>query len=136
MGPRSGSGSKSGSLDCLLSGSTTKTDPASIEDDGISLFFSDCTQKRRDNTNPGFGSAGPNKRIRKSDPGFTSGVNISFRQGTGSEPDPEAIQQMKEMIYRAAAFRPVSFGAEETAEKPKRRNVRICLLYTSDAADE
>ncbi|KAF3586735.1 hypothetical protein F2Q69_00030813 [Brassica cretica] len=31
---------------------------------------------------------------------------------------------MKEMIYRAAAFRPVNFGLE-TVEKPKRKNVKI-----------
>ncbi|XP_068649378.1 transcription factor bHLH87-like [Aristolochia californica] len=56
--------------------------------------------------------------------------NISFRQPNSSamssldEPDTEAIAQMKEMIYRAAAFRPVNFGLE-VAEKPKRKNVRI-----------
>ncbi|WOH04028.1 hypothetical protein DCAR_0623433 [Daucus carota subsp. sativus] len=31
---------------------------------------------------------------------------------------------MKEMIYRAAAFRPVSF-CDEVVERPKRKNVRI-----------
>ncbi|CAI0540082.1 unnamed protein product, partial [Linum tenue] len=64
--------------------------------------------------------------------------NISFQQGTcltGSsypeEPDQEAIAQMKEMIYRAACFRPVmNIGAEEdvaaaATERPKRKNVRI-----------
>ncbi|KAM3245969.1 transcription factor bHLH87 isoform X1 [Capsicum chacoense] len=56
--------------------------------------------------------------------------NINFQQATSSassidqEPDPEAIAQMKEMIYRAAAFRPVDFGTE-VLEKPKRKNVRI-----------
>ncbi|KAE8657481.1 Transcription factor bHLH87 [Hibiscus syriacus] len=40
------------------------------------------------------------------------------------EPDPEAIAQMKEVIYRAAAFRPVNLGTE-VVEKPKRKNVRI-----------
>ncbi|XP_068653086.1 transcription factor bHLH87 isoform X2 [Aristolochia californica] len=56
--------------------------------------------------------------------------NISFRQPkspvvvSAEEPDTEAIAQMKEMIYRAAAFRPVNFGLE-VEEKPKRKNVRI-----------
>ncbi|KAE9588085.1 putative transcription factor bHLH family [Lupinus albus] len=52
---------------------------------------------------------------------------ISFKQPNSSfneEPDPEAIAQMKEMIYRAAAFRPVNLGLE-VVEKPKRKNVRI-----------
>lgn len=54
--------------------------------------------------------------------------NISFQHSTSLsdnvEPDAEAIAQMKEMIYRAAAFRPVNFGLE-IVEKPKRKNVRI-----------
>lgn len=59
-----------------------------------------------------------------------SSSNINFRQPSSSisssveEPDPEAIAQMKEMIYRAAAFRPVNLSLE-VAEKPKRKNVRI-----------
>ncbi|RDX77367.1 Transcription factor bHLH87, partial [Mucuna pruriens] len=57
--------------------------------------------------------------------------NINFQQPNSSmslsteEPDPEAIAQMKEMIYRAAAFRPVNFGLEVGENKPKRKNVRI-----------
>ncbi|CAH8361718.1 unnamed protein product [Eruca vesicaria subsp. sativa] len=54
--------------------------------------------------------------------------NISFGHSASLsdnvEPDAEAIAQMKEMIYRAAAFRPVNFGVE-TVEKPKRKNVKI-----------
>ncbi|KAJ8756121.1 hypothetical protein K2173_024668 [Erythroxylum novogranatense] len=61
-----------------------------------------------------------------------SSSNINFQQPSSSmsssivdqEPDPEAIAQMKEMIYRAAAFRPVNLGLE-VMEKPKRKNVRI-----------
>ncbi|RWR72567.1 transcription factor bHLH87-like protein [Cinnamomum micranthum f. kanehirae] len=54
---------------------------------------------------------------------------IDFRQPSSpcssiDKPDSEAIAQMKAMIYRAAAFRPVNLGFEEM-EKPKRRNVRI-----------
>ncbi|CAO2170368.1 unnamed protein product [Urochloa humidicola] len=44
------------------------------------------------------------------------------------EPDTEALAQVKEMIYRAAAMRPVSLGSELDAaagERPRRRNVRI-----------
>jgi hypothetical protein len=44
------------------------------------------------------------------------------------EPDTEALAQVKEMIYRAAAMRPVFLGAdppEAEAERPRRRNVRI-----------
>ncbi|KAF6139680.1 hypothetical protein GIB67_002485 [Kingdonia uniflora] len=61
-------------------------------------------------------------------------TNINFQQGNSSttsldphehhEPDVEAIAQMKEMVYRAAAFRPVHLGLE-VVEKPKRKNVRI-----------
>ncbi|CAO2165252.1 unnamed protein product [Urochloa humidicola] len=46
------------------------------------------------------------------------------------EPDTEALAQVKEMIYRAAAMRPVSLGSELDAaagERPRRRNVRISL---------
>ncbi|KAI7985001.1 Transcription factor bHLH87 [Camellia lanceoleosa] len=58
-----------------------------------------------------------------------SSSNISFQQLSSSvssveEPDSEAIAHMKEMFYRAAAFRPVNLGME-VAEKPKRKNVRI-----------
>ncbi|KMT01727.1 hypothetical protein BVRB_9g211810 [Beta vulgaris subsp. vulgaris] len=60
---------------------------------------------------------------------LTSSSNISFQQRSSSgssieEPDAEAIQQMKEMIYRAAAFRPVNFGVE-MIDRPKRKNVKI-----------
>ncbi|KAE9584662.1 hypothetical protein Lal_00023542 [Lupinus albus] len=56
--------------------------------------------------------------------------NINFQQPNSSvssdieESDLEAIAQMKEMIYRAAAFRPVNLVLENV-EKPKRKNVRI-----------
>ncbi|OWM77108.1 transcription factor bHLH87 isoform X2 [Punica granatum] len=62
-----------------------------------------------------------------------SSSNISFQlyplsssptSSIDQEPDQEAIAQMKEMIYRAAAFRPVNLGLE-VVEKPKRKNVRI-----------
>ncbi|KAE8784532.1 Transcription factor bHLH87 [Hordeum vulgare] len=46
----------------------------------------------------------------------------------GYEPDMEAMAQVKEMIYRAAAMRPVSLVTESPAagiSKPRRKNVRI-----------
>ncbi|GJN17916.1 hypothetical protein PR202_gb05024 [Eleusine coracana subsp. coracana] len=54
--------------------------------------------------------------------------------GAGYEPDMEAMAQVKEMIYRAAAMRPVSLGPEVSSagggaaagmERPRRKNVRI-----------
>ncbi|CAL9161156.1 transcription factor bHLH87-like [Musa acuminata AAA Group] len=51
--------------------------------------------------------------------------SIDFVREGGYEPDTEAIAQAKEMIYRAAALRPVSLGVEEAAEKPQRKNVKI-----------
>ncbi|KAI3956855.1 hypothetical protein MKX01_000889 [Papaver californicum] len=55
--------------------------------------------------------------------------NISFQHPDSSvsfadEPDTEAIAQMKEMMYRAAAFRPVNLGLE-VVDKPRRKNVKI-----------
>ncbi|XP_076902414.1 uncharacterized protein LOC143557163 [Bidens hawaiensis] len=65
------------------------------------------------------------KRSR-SNTGRPASSNINFQQqSNSSETDTEAIAQMKEMIYREAAFRPVSFAAEPVMEKPKRKNVRI-----------
>lgn len=68
-------------------------------------------------------------RLDKQQQKLVSSSNINFQQSSSSassadEPDAEAIAQMKEIIYRAAAFRPVSFR-EEATEKPKRKNVRI-----------
>ncbi|GAV75937.1 HLH domain-containing protein [Cephalotus follicularis] len=59
-----------------------------------------------------------------------SSSNISFQLASSSvsssivEPDLEALAHMKEIIYSAAAFRPVNLGLE-VMEKPKRKNVRI-----------
>ncbi|KAE9585899.1 hypothetical protein Lal_00009894 [Lupinus albus] len=54
---------------------------------------------------------------------------ICFQQPNSSSmssfsEDSETIAQMKEMIYRAAAFRPVNLGLE-VVEKPQRKNVKI-----------
>ncbi|XP_065867670.1 transcription factor bHLH87 [Euphorbia lathyris] len=71
------------------------------------------------------------KRFRSEKTKPSSSSNINFQQPSNSsvnssieEPDPEAIAQMKEMIYRAAAFRPVNLGLE-IVERPRRKNVRI-----------
>ncbi|XP_062206642.1 transcription factor LATE FLOWERING-like [Phragmites australis] len=65
-------------------------------------------------------------------------TSINFGHGHGAldrtagyEPDMEAMAQVKEMIYRAAAMRPVNLcpepaaAAGAAAEKPRRKNVRI-----------
>ena len=75
----------------------------------------------------------PKSKKPRSEKRPSSSSNINFQQPSNSsisnssadqEPDPEAIAQMKEMIYRAAAFRPVNLGLE-VVEKPKRKNIRI-----------
>ncbi|XP_020548070.1 transcription factor bHLH87 isoform X2 [Sesamum indicum] len=185
------------SLDCLLSASNSQTDTTSVEDDGISMIFSDCKslwsyksvpsailrpeettkrfgkdsdtdvshdnqsvqnhhhhpinfskrkraeshqQQNLDFHHPNYnysattdhhqGSSSSSFQRKPKKPRLDSSSNINFQQPSSStsssadEPDAEAIAQMKEMIYRAAAFRPVNFGLE-TVEKPKRKNVRI-----------
>lgn len=69
----------------------------------------------------------PHKPKRsRSNTGQPVSSNINFQQpGNQSETDTEAIAQMKEMIYREAAFRPVNLTPEILVEKPKRKNVRI-----------
>ncbi|KAI3684214.1 hypothetical protein L6452_33435 [Arctium lappa] len=68
----------------------------------------------------------PKPKRSRSNTGRPTSSNINFQQpGNPSETDMEAIAQMKEMIYREAAFRPVSFTAETVVDKPKRKNVRI-----------
>ncbi|CAD6333033.1 unnamed protein product [Miscanthus lutarioriparius] len=62
--------------------------------------------------------------------------------GGGYEPDSEAIAQVKEMIYRAAAMRPVhqlvcgsgSEPAPSSQSKPQRKNVRISSYPQTVAA--
>ncbi|XP_055832655.1 transcription factor bHLH87-like [Solanum dulcamara] len=73
----------------------------------------------------------PKSKKSRSEYRLPSSSNINFQQASSSacsidEPDSKAIVQMKEMIYCAAAFRPVSSVTEEVmVEKPKRKNVRI-----------
>lgn len=198
------------SLDCLLSATTnSNTDTNSVQDDGISMIFSDCknrnlwnfsavssaesesTNARNKDMQYGFkeldqetvspassdqGKIIDNSKVHSTkrtnidqyDPCFSittqnsssstefgfklisekppkskkprwdnkcpGSSNINFQQPNSSvslsnssfeEPDPEAIAQMKEMIYRAAAFRPVTNLGLEVMEKPKRKNVKI-----------
>ncbi|KAJ9559694.1 hypothetical protein OSB04_004854 [Centaurea solstitialis] len=68
----------------------------------------------------------PKPKRSRSNTGRPTSSNINFQQpGNPSETDTEAIAQMKEMIYREAAFRPVCLTVETVVEKPKRKNVRI-----------
>ncbi|WVZ70011.1 hypothetical protein U9M48_018720 [Paspalum notatum var. saurae] len=82
-------------------------------------------------------AAGGGKRAKTSALSSSGSSSISFdgRNAGGNgggggvddmyEPDTEALAQVKEMIYRAAAMRPVSLGSEDAGERPRRRNVRI-----------
>jgi hypothetical protein len=191
------------SLECLLSATTnSNTDTNSVQDDGISMIFSDCKNRNSWNfsavssvesinatnkdmqypfkeieetlsqgkiidsnskvhstkrtkideydpynfsitqnssaTEFGFkliSEKPPKSKKPRWDNKCHGSSNINFQQPNSSvslsnssiheEPDPEAIAQMKEMIYRAAAFRPVMNLGLEVVEKPKRKNVKI-----------
>ncbi|KAK4269285.1 hypothetical protein QN277_022465 [Acacia crassicarpa] len=100
----------------------------STEEGGGSSSFRLIEEEEEKNNN---NQANP-KRSRW-DSKFPTSSNINFKQPHSSstttsssmeEPDPDAIAQMKEMMYRAAAFRPVNLGME-VVEKPKRKNVKI-----------
>ncbi|KAD4585182.1 hypothetical protein R6Q59_036120 [Mikania micrantha] len=88
---------------------------------------SQCSSGKRQISGIGVSDNNPgNPKRSRSNAGRPASSNINFQQpGNPSETDTEAIAQMKEMIYREAAFRPVSFAAETVVEKPKRKNVRI-----------
>ncbi|KAM0911253.1 hypothetical protein ACQ4PT_013629 [Festuca glaucescens] len=76
---------------------------------------------------------------RKAPSPITTATSITFGKGVhvdttsagvagGYVPDMEAMAQVKEMIYRAAAMRPVNLVTEPPAiggSKPRRKNVRI-----------
>ncbi|KAG8044979.1 hypothetical protein GUJ93_ZPchr0008g12878 [Zizania palustris] len=76
-------------------------------------------------------SAPASKRAKRSLSSSSSSISFDGRgAGNGGddllyEPDTEALAQVKEMIYRAAAMRPVTIGVEDAGERPRRRNVRI-----------
>lgn len=91
--------------------------------------ISQCSAKR---TNHSSGFISDNQpRVKKPRlEKHPSSSNINFQQSDklsncDVEPDSETIAQMKEMIYRAAAFRPLNIGELDTGVKPKRKNVRI-----------
>ncbi|KAF2323513.1 hypothetical protein GH714_035859 [Hevea brasiliensis] len=138
------------SLDCLLSATNSNTN-TSVEDDGISMIFSDCRNLWNYGANSAVSSGEsenniPMQETKKCIAGWASlmklfpredvlgssqrthqakrfrldkrpgSSNINFQQPSSSvsssieEVDPEAIAQMKEMIYRAAAFKASEFG--------------------------
>ncbi|KAI4381886.1 hypothetical protein MLD38_007910 [Melastoma candidum] len=116
---------------------------ASSAADGLSAIFSDCrslsndggstARQQSDKKRPRFvtevAEAPSFKRPRSSNisfqrPAHSSGSSSST-SAADSEPDPEIMAQMKEMIYHAAAFRPVSFMPEDPMDRPTRKNVRI-----------
>ncbi|KAG6484452.1 transcription factor RSL2-like [Zingiber officinale] len=71
------------------------------------------------------------RKLQRSDKSSTPTLvpcSINFSQENCYEIDTEAIAQVKEMIYRAAALRPITgIGVEEQGgdQRPKRKNVRI-----------
>ncbi|KAM0892984.1 hypothetical protein ACQ4PT_025393 [Festuca glaucescens] len=85
---------------------------------------------------------------RKAPSPITTATSITFGQGAhvdttsagaagGYVPDMEAMAQVKEMIYRAAAMRPVNLATEPPAiggSKPRRKNVRISSYPQTVAA--
>ncbi|XP_058745358.1 transcription factor bHLH87-like [Vicia villosa] len=79
------------------------------------------TKKPRSNKEP----YSTNINFQQPNPSSSSSICCS---SSTEESDREAIAQMKEMMYRAAAFRPVNFGIDDidvSAKKPKRKNVKI-----------
>jgi hypothetical protein len=72
---------------------------------------------------------GAKRRAAATSISFGGGAHVARDPSAGYEPDMEAMAQVKEMIYRAAAMRPVNLGPEviaaAAAEKPRRKNVRI-----------
>ncbi|KAG2598504.1 hypothetical protein PVAP13_5KG344900 [Panicum virgatum] len=106
---------------CSLLASTTAG-----EGGGIQIAFSTSAQapaggaKRAKPSLSGSGSSSISFDGRNAGAGNGGGVDDPMY-----EPDTEALAQVKEMIYRAAAMRPVSLGSDDAGERPRRRNVRI-----------
>ncbi|OEL13628.1 Transcription factor bHLH87 [Dichanthelium oligosanthes] len=101
---------------CSLLASTTA-------EGGIQIAFSTSTQAPA-----GAKRAKPSLSSSGSSSISFDGRNAGANGGVDDpmyEPDTEALAQVKEMIYRAAAMRPVSLGSEDAGERPRRRNVRI-----------
>jgi hypothetical protein len=102
---------------CSLLASTT------AGEGGIQIAFSTSGGAQAKRAKPSLSGSG------------SSSISFDGRGGAGGanggsddpmyEPDTEALAQVKEMIYRAAAMRPVSLASEDAGERPRRRNVRI-----------
>lgn len=65
------------------------------------------------------------RKFKKAKTGCSEPTSIDFRRESGEEVDGEAIAQLKEIIYTAAALRPVILEADEMVERPKRKNLKI-----------
>nr|WAK86071.1 transcription factor bHLH25 [Nothapodytes nimmoniana] len=128
------------SIDCLLSEGKSNSDTSDVDDDQISMAFSYLKTlsnigkinafKDHPNSLDFLQLENPSKRKKGRFEKRSNSLNISFQQPSSSDssverPDQEAIAQMKEIIYRAAVFRPVNLGKEVVEEKPKRKNARI-----------
>uniref|UniRef100_A0A0D9V4R3 BHLH domain-containing protein n=1 Tax=Leersia perrieri TaxID=77586 RepID=A0A0D9V4R3_9ORYZ len=77
---------------------------------------------------PTTGAAAAKRKAAAATTSITFGRHVPTAGVAGYEPDVEAMAQVKEMIYRAAAMRPVHLGAAAAAaadQKPRRKNVRI-----------
>ncbi|XP_066309023.1 transcription factor LATE FLOWERING-like [Miscanthus floridulus] len=101
---------------CSLLASTT-----TAGEGGIQIAFSTSAAKK--SAKPSSLSSSGSSSISfdgRNNPAGNGGVDDPMY-----EPDTEALAQVKEMIYRAAAMRPVSLGSEDAGERPRRRNVRI-----------
>lgn len=83
-----------------------------------------ANKRPRDSTSVPKRSKSRNKSSIKEEQGQQFSFVFGQADSSEVEPDIEAIATMREMIYRAAAFRPVNLGME-ILEKPKRKNVRI-----------
>jgi hypothetical protein len=118
---------------CSLLASTAPTTAG-----GIQIAFSTAAVHQQQHAAGGAGGARTSAKpssLSLSSSGSSSNISFDGRNPAGNdhpvyEPDTEALAQVKEMIYRAAAMRPVSLGSEDDAgagaeRPPRRRNVRI-----------
>jgi hypothetical protein len=106
---------------CSLLASTT-----TAGEGGIQIAFSNAAAAAKRSAKPSSLSSSASGSSSISFDGRNPETNCGGVDDPMYEPDTEALAQVKEMIYRAAAMRPVSLGSEEDAgERPRRRNVRI-----------
>ncbi|XP_076907308.1 uncharacterized protein LOC143563704 [Bidens hawaiensis] len=105
-----------------LSTNITKN-PGDVTKPPDDVISSQCSSDKKPNNSSMFFNNVPRFKKPRSDPVQSTSSGINFRQTT--EYNEYSGETMKEMIYRTAAFRPVSFSVEEVVEKPRRKNVRI-----------